>query len=70
MDLLSAFSRALTEKEERDENDDNADEEEENYNQNSKSENRKLNSGNHLTECLTNCAGTNIVPHLIVESYT
>lgn len=50
LDLLATFSTVLTEKEEK-ENDDEEDEDD-------KANSRKSKYGNHLTECLTSCAGT------------
>lgn len=50
LDLLATFSTALSEKEEK-ENDDEEDEDD-------KANSRQSKKGNHLTECLSNCAGT------------
>ena len=59
LDLLTNFNRALTEKEEKEvkEDDEDEDEDEDDNDRNNKADSRKSKHGNHLTECLSNCAG-------------
>ena len=56
MDLLAEFSRALIEREEREKEEK---EEDDNNNDGNPCQSKH---GNHLTECLSQCAGTVIVP--------
>ena len=55
LDLLAEFSRALIEREEQEE------EEKEEDKNNNDGNPCKLKHGNHLTECLSQCAGT-VIP--------
>ena len=57
LDLLTNFNRALTEKEEKEVKEDDEDEDEDDTDRNNKADSRKSKHGNHLTECLSNCAG-------------
>jgi hypothetical protein len=54
---LATFSTAL-EKEEKEGNDEDDENEDDNNDKHSRINSRKSKHGNHLTECLSNCAGT------------